>query len=183
MEGFLKLCLSPHLPLALEVRAQDWGPRSLHKSFENSRPSTGRRVHSPGLQMSQSPVASRPSPVVGGVFRAGTHPTGRRLSRLRRLRGLKESRMLALSTRPWSGEPARTPPGTGRGACAGCMFRGQWSPQSTLPRLTFLGGHAADFWPPPLELPGPTGQTEEYKRGWPHFWLVWSFLVSVPGGK
>lgn len=133
-QGSSNSCQSPHLPLTLEVRAQDWGPRSLHNHLKTQ----GHQQE--GSTPRAYKWASRQSPVAGGVFRAGTHPTGRRLSRLRRLRGLKERRILALSA-PGHGQESqlgRLPGWMGQGACAGCIFRGQWSPHSVSTCETYL---------------------------------------------
>lgn len=132
--------------------------------------------------MGQSPVASR-----RGCLQSGNSPHRKAVIKTETSTGAKrEENSGPVRTRPWSGEPARTPPRTGRDRePVLAAFSGVNGPhtQSALARLTFLGGHAADLWPPHLERPGPTGQMEEYKRGCPHFWLVWSFLASVPGGK
>lgn len=60
---------------------------------------------------------------------------------------------------------------------------GSWEvlPPRAWPVLTFLAGRTAAFWPSPFRLSGPPGQTEEYKHGSPHFWLVQHFLASVLG--
>lgn len=123
-QGSSNSCLSPHLSLTLEVRAQDWGPRSLHNHLKTQ----GHQQE--GSTPRAYKWASRQSPVAGGVFRAGTHPTGRRLSRLRRLRGLKERRILALSA-PGHGQESqlgRLPGRDGTGSLCRLHFQGYMVP-------------------------------------------------------
>lgn len=77
------------------------------------------------------------------------------------------------------------PPGGGRepGLCFWALRGHPYPRPASTPGLTFLGGHAAAFWLPQLELSGPAGETEEYKSGCPHFWPVQPFLASVLDGK